>query len=118
MTPVESTRTSSVFRSSSRAASALVARASSLPRSPVAEFATPELMTTACGSACPMWSRFTVRQAAWTLLRLNIAAPTAGAVERKTARSFAVGRIPAWIPEAMKPRGAVTLTRESSRLWR
>ena len=44
MTPVESTRTSSVFRSSSRAASALVARASSLPRSPVAEFATPELI--------------------------------------------------------------------------
>ena len=61
-----------------------------------------------------MCSRFTVRQAACTRLRLNIAAPTAGSVERTTARSGFVYRIPAWTPEATKPFAAVTLTPRSS----
>ena len=88
ITPVERTSTSSASRSSSRAASAAVASASSLPRSPVAAFATPELITTACGSASARCSRLTCRHAAWTLLRVNIAAPTACGTERTIARSF------------------------------
>ena len=44
ITPVERTSTSSASRSSSRPASAAVASASSSPRSPVAAFATPELI--------------------------------------------------------------------------
>ena len=52
------------------------------------------------------------RQAAWTRLRVNIAAPIAGGTERTTARSLrSRRRIPAATPEATKPLAAVTLTR-------
>ena len=114
ITPVERTSTSSASRSSSRAASAVVASASSLPRSPVAAFATPELITTACGSASARCSRLTCRHAAWTLLRVNIAAPTARGTERTIARSFRpCRRIPAATPEATNPFAAVTLIPET-----
>jgi hypothetical protein len=59
ITPVESGSTSSAVKPRWRAASAVVACASSTPRSPVAAFATPELMTTACGSASERCSRQT-----------------------------------------------------------
>ena len=110
ITPVERTSTSSASRSSSRPASAAVASASSSPRSPVAAFATPELTTTACGSATSRCAFETTTGAAWTRLTVNIAAPTAGAVERTTARSFAVApdpRVDAGGDEAL--RRAVTL---------
>ena len=97
-------------RSSSRPASAAVAIASSTPRSPVAAFATPELTTIACGSAAARCSFVTITGAAWTRLTVCIAVPTAGTVERTTARSFSFRRMPAWTPAATKPLAAVTLT--------
>lgn len=59
ITPVDRTSTCSAGSPSNRPASAAVANAFSLPRSPVAEFATPELTMTACGSARATCSRFT-----------------------------------------------------------
>ena len=69
------------------AVSAAVASASSSPCLPVAAFATPELITTACGSAAARCAFETSTGAACTRLAVNIAAPTAGTVERTTARS-------------------------------
>src|SRR5262245_19157507 len=110
MTPVERTSTSSASSSRSRAASAALASASSFPRSPVAAFATPELITTAWGSASERCSRVISRQAAWTRLRVNIAAPVACGTERTTARSFrAEYLMPASTPDATNPCAAVTL---------
>jgi hypothetical protein len=110
MTPVESTTTCSASSPRRRAVSAAVASASSSPRTPVAAFATPELMTTACGSASSRWRRERSTGAACMRFAVNIAVPVAGSVERTSARSGAFLRMPQWTPEATKPRGEVTLT--------
>ena len=111
MTPVERTSTCSASRSRSLPASAAVASASSSPRSPVAALATPELTTIACGSVVSRCALETTTGAACTRLTVNIAAPTAGTVERTIARSFAARRMPAETPAAANPRAAVTLIR-------
>jgi hypothetical protein len=60
-------------------------------------------MTIACGSATARCSFETTTGAASTWLTVHIAVPTAGTVERTTARSFALLRIPARTPAAAKP---------------
>src|SRR5206468_1516763 len=90
-----------------------VAIASSSPRSPVAALATPELITTACGSASRRCARETTTGAAGNRFAVNIAVPTAGAVERTTARSGELRRIPARTPAATNPFAAVTDMRAS-----
>ncbi len=75
----------------------------------MAAFATPELTAIACGCALSRWAFETTTGAAWTWLTVNMAVPTAGVSERTSARSLAFRRIPAWIPEARNPFGAVTL---------
>ena len=54
-------------------------RASASPCAPVAAFATPELITTACGCVIARWRFETVTGAAWTRFCVHIAAPVAGA---------------------------------------
>ena len=83
--------------------------ASRSPWSPVAAFATPELITIACGSACSRWARETTTGAAWTRFFVNIAVPTAGTVVRTSVRSRSCLRIPALTARATKPLAAVTL---------
>ena len=68
----------------------------------------PELITTACGSACARCAFETSTGAACTRFAVNIPAPTAGTVERTTARSSFDLRIPAWTAPATKPFAAVT----------
>jgi hypothetical protein len=112
ITPVDSTSTSSASRSSRRAVSAAVARASSSPRSPVAAFATPEFVTTACGSASSRCSFEMTTGAASIRFAVNIAAPVARPTDRtsdRSSRSFF--RMPQWTPLATKPLAAVTLIR-------
>ena len=110
ITPVESTSTCSSASPSSRAVAAAVACASRSPCSPVAAFAFPELTTTACGCARSRCSFERTTGAACMRLTVNIPAPVAGAVERTSARSFRVLRIPQCTPLATKPCAAVTLT--------
>src|SRR6187401_2331788 len=81
-----------------------------MPCSPVAAFAFPELTTTACGCARSRCFFERTTGAACMRLTVNIAAPVAGAVERTSARSFRVLRIPQCTPLATKLRAAVTLT--------
>jgi hypothetical protein len=108
ISPVERTRTSSVSNPSREAASSAVRSAFSIPGAPVAAFATPELTTTACGSAQPRCRRETMTGAAWTRLVVQTAAPTAGTSDRVIARSSAERRIPARTPLATNPLAAVT----------
>ena len=103
ITPVESTITCSGARPSSSAAVSAVARASASPCAPVAAFATPELITIACGSATARCRFETTTGAASTRFCVHIAAPVAGAVERTTARSSFSFRIAACTPAATKP---------------
>ena len=63
------------------------ARASTIPAAPVAAFAIPELITTACGSASSRWRRETSTGAACTRLVVHTAPPTARGTERTSARS-------------------------------
>ena len=125
ITPVDRTSTSSVARSSRRAASAAVAYASSRPRSPVAAFATPEFVSTACGCASSRCSLQSTTGAASTRFAVNIPAPVAGTSERtseRSRRSFL--RIPQCTPLATNPLAAVTPFRsdvgkaDASATWR
>ncbi len=108
ITPVERTTTSSGCSPRADAVSAAVSSASATPAAPVAAFATPALMTTACGSAAPRCRFDTTTGAARTRFVVQTAAPTARAVDRTTARSGPDRRIPACTPLATKPRAAVT----------
>ena len=72
---------------------------------PVAALATPAFTTTACGSADSRWRLETTTGAARTRFVVHTAAPTAGTVERTSARSGPDRRMPAWTPEATNPRG-------------
>ena len=112
ITPVERTSTSSA--SAGREAAQLRPRSRGRRAFRVRRSrrsATPELITTACGSASARCSRLIWRQAAWTRLRVKTAAPTARGSERTIARSFRSRRlIPAATPEcATNPLAAVTL---------
>jgi hypothetical protein len=111
ITPVERTSTCAGSSPSAAAASACVARAAASPCSPVAAFAIPELTTTACGSATASASCDTSTGAAFRRLAVNIAAPTAGAIDRTSARSGDERRMPAATAAASNPCAAVTLKR-------
>ena len=88
--------------------SAAVRSASATPAAPVAALATPELITTACGSASSRWRRETATGAACTRFVVQTAPPTARGTERTSATSGDERRIPAVTPLASNPRAAVT----------
>jgi hypothetical protein len=114
MTPVERTSTCSGAMPSLLAVAAAVARASAMPCSPVAAFATPEFATIARGCACSRCSLHTVTGAACMRLTVNIPAPVAGTSEWTIARSSRFSlRIPQSVAPATKPFAAVTLIRGS-----
>jgi len=108
ITPVERTSTSGGLKPSRHAAPAAVVRASRSPRGPVAAFAIPELITTACGCASSRCSFEIFTGAAAMRLTVNMAAPVPRRTERTIARSGFSRRIPQWTPLAAKPLGAVT----------
>ena len=111
ITPVERTSTCSGARPSRPAARSAVAIASASPCAPVAAFAMPELITTACGSALSRWRFDTTTGAASTRFCVHIAAPVASGTERTIARSRFSLRMCACTPDATKPTAAVTLIR-------
>ena len=69
----------------------------------MAAFATPELMTTACGSAAARCRFETTTGAASTRFCVHIAAPVAGTSERTSARSRFSRLICARTPDATNP---------------
>ncbi len=87
ITPVERTSTSSGESASSFAAPSAIASASASPSAPVAAFAEPELITTACGSASSRCRLETTTGAACTRFAVHMAAPTEREIERTSARS-------------------------------
>ena len=88
-----------------------MATASASPWAPVAAFAQPALISTACGCARSRCRFETVTGAAWTRFVVHSAAPTARGTERTTATSgLPDGLIPAATPLATKPCAAVTDT--------
>ena len=82
-----------------------------MPCAPVAAFAFPELITTACGCARSRCSLLTTTGAAWTRLAVNIPAPTQSPLPTTSARSGPSLLMRAATPLAVKPLAAVTLIR-------
>ena len=111
MTPVDATSTCSSGHSTSRAVSLVISRAACSPSSPVHALAQP-LLTTMARVAPPeraRCSRETITGAAVARLVVKTAAACAGASETSSARSSPpLALMPALVPAARKPRGAVT----------
>ena len=108
ITPVDATRTCSVFTVSVSAVFAAHARQSSIPCSPVQAFATPlfATITEIYGDFCNC-SLSNTTGAAATLFVVNMAAADAGisdAIKQKSFRSFLM---PQFTPAAVKPCAAV-----------
>ena len=111
MTPVEATSTCSAGQSTRRAVSNAMSRATWSPSSPVHAFAQP-LLTMTARAAPPeraRCSRDTTTGAAIARLVVKTAAACAGTSDTSSARSSPpLALMPALVPTARKPRGAVT----------
>ena len=107
MTPVEATRTSSGTAPICSATSSVIVLASLIPRSPVAAFELPELITTARAVDRGSRSRETLTGAPHTRLVVKTPAAAHGRSETNSARSSlgALFLMPHRIPAVEKPAG-------------
>ncbi len=103
ITPVEATSTSSDLQPTLRAASAVIARASRIPRAPIATFEQPEFATIARATPRRTRSRESATGAPTTVERVNTPAACAGPSLTISARSGPRALMPQRTPAERKP---------------